>query len=138
MRHGRRGLAAALTVFALVAAACGSDDTTSSSGGDTSVGTETTVAGTDTTVGSTETTAATTGEGDVRELVIARDMDINSLDPSRVYCDTCQIYMTAVYETLITVDPASLTTQIPRLASAWEANADNSVFTFTLAVAKFC
>lgn len=137
VRHGRRGLAAALTVFALVAAACGSDDTTSSSGGDTSVGTETTVAGTETTAGGTETTAATTGEGDTRELVIARDMDINSLDPSRVYCDTCQIYMTAVYETLITVDPTSLTTQIPRLASAWEANADNTVFTFTLADATF-
>ncbi len=136
-RSGRRGLAAALTVFALVAAACGSDDTTSNSGSDSSVGTETTAAGTETTVGGTETTAATTGEGDTRELVIARDMDINSLDPSRVYCDTCQIYMTAVYETLITVDPASLTTQIPRLASAWEANADNTVFTFTLADATF-
>ena len=32
------------------------------------------------------------------------DMDVNSLDPQRAYCDTCQIYLTAVYETLIGLD----------------------------------
>ena len=34
-------------------------------------------------------------------LVIARDMDINSLDPARAFCDTCQIYLSSVYERLV-------------------------------------
>lgn len=133
-RSRRRGLLAIATAVTLVAAACGGDDSstteTTAGGG----GTETTAGGggTETTAGGgTETTAAPSG-GDTRELIIARDMDINSLDPSRAYCDTCQIYLTAVYETLITVDPADLSVQIPRLAESWEANEDNTVFTFTL------
>ncbi len=85
----------------------------------------------------TAATAATTG-ADGRELVVARDMDTNSLDPARAYCDTCQIYLTAVYETLITLDPKDPNTALPRLATKWEANADNTVFTFKLnPAAKF-
>ena len=68
---------------------------------------------------------------DARELVVARDMDLTTLDPSRVYCDTCQIYMTAVYETLITVNPADNTLE-SRLAESWEVNEDSTVYTFTL------
>jgi peptide/nickel transport system substrate-binding protein len=137
-RASRRGLVATLTVVALIAAACGGDDDDSSSTGETP---------SDTTVASDSDSPNTTAEGDsttppaeggdARELVVARDMDINSLDPSRAYCDTCQIYLTAVYETLITVDPADLSNQIARLASSWEANDDNTVFTFTLADATF-
>ncbi|HZB41646.1 MAG TPA: ABC transporter substrate-binding protein, partial [Ilumatobacter sp.] len=74
----------------------------------------------------------TGGGEDARQLVIARDMDVNSLDPSRSYCDTCQIFNTAVYETLITVDPADPNTLEPRLATEWEASADSTQFTFTL------
>jgi peptide/nickel transport system substrate-binding protein len=59
-------------------------------------------------------------------------MDVNSLDISRSYCDTCQIFNTAVYETLITVDPGDPNTLVPRLATAWEGNDDNTQFTFTL------
>jgi peptide/nickel transport system substrate-binding protein len=64
-------------------------------------------------------------------LVIARDIDINSLDPARGFCDTCQIYFSNVYETLVGLgkDNATLT---PRLAASWEANADQSQFTFHL------
>jgi peptide/nickel transport system substrate-binding protein len=135
-RTGRRRLAGVLAAAALLVAACGGDDDNDSSSATTAGGgsTETTAAVTETTAGggeSTETTAAPSG-GDARELVIARDMDINSLDPARAYCDTCQIYLTAVYETLITLDPADLTKQVPRLAESWEANADNTQFTFTL------
>ncbi|WP_119391056.1 ABC transporter substrate-binding protein [Taklimakanibacter lacteus] len=66
-----------------------------------------------------------------KPLVIVRDIDINSLDPARAWCDTCQIYLSNVYETLIGLgtDNKSL---VPRLATKWEANADQSQFTFTL------
>lgn len=70
--------------------------------------------------------------------MIARDMDVNSLDPALAFCDTCQIYMTAVYETLIGLDPADNTTLVPRLATEWTSNADQTEFTFTLdPAAKF-
>lgn len=70
-------------------------------------------------------------------LVIARNMDINSLDPARAFCDTCQIYVSNVYESLIGLGPDNKTLT-PRLATRWEANADQSQFTFTLdPAAKF-
>lgn len=78
------------------------------------------------------TSTASASPEDARELLIARDMDINSLDPARAYCDTCQIFLTAAYETLVTVDPSDLTVQVPRLAESWEANEDQTEFTFTL------
>ena len=68
---------------------------------------------------------------DSKPLVIARDMDLNSLDPSRAYCDTCQIYMNAVYETLLTIAPDNHTLT-PVLAQSWESNADQTQFTFHL------
>jgi peptide/nickel transport system substrate-binding protein len=144
----------ALAAAALIVASCGSDDDDADDaegGDDTAVVTDTGAAPDDTEPtaaepSATEPTAdeptaeptaepsATDAGGgeDARPLVIARDMDINSLDISRSYCDTCQIFNTAVYETLITVDPADPNTFEPRLATAWEANEDNTVFTFTL------
>ena len=65
-------------------------------------------------------------------------MDVNSLDLSLTYCDTCQIFNTAVYETLHHPRSADPTRLLPRLATSWEANADNTVFTFNLdPAAKF-
>ena len=58
-------------------------------------------------------------------------MDFMSLDPSRAYCDTCQIYLTAVYETLIGLAPDNKTLE-PRLALSWEGNGDQTQFTFKL------
>ena len=101
---GRR-LAAVSVSGAVVLAACGSSGT---SGGGGAAG----------------------GASD-KALVIARGMDVNSLDPSRAYCDTCQIFMTAVYETLIGLDSDN-TTLVPRLATKWESNAAQTEFTFTL------
>ncbi len=70
-------------------------------------------------------------------LVIARSMDVNSLDPARSWCDTCQIYLTAVYETLLTMAPDNRTV-VANLADKWEANADQSAFTLHLnPAAKF-
>jgi peptide/nickel transport system substrate-binding protein len=141
-RNGRRSLAA-LAGAVLLIAACGDDSgggsQTTAGGSGTTAGSATT-AGSVTTAGGNATSApgSTAAGGEARELVIARDMDTTTLDLSRTYCDTCQIFNTAVYETLITVDPADLNTIVPRLATEWSANADNTVFTFKLnPAAKF-
>lgn len=64
-----------------------------------------------------------------KPIVVARSLDINSLDPARAACDTCLIYLSSVYETLIRLgsDRKSI---LPGLAKSWEANSDNTVFTF--------
>jgi peptide/nickel transport system substrate-binding protein len=58
-------------------------------------------------------------------------MDFNSLDPARGFCDTCQIYLTAVYDTLVTLD-ADNKSIVPRLATKWEISPDLTSFTFHL------
>ena len=75
--------------------------------------------------------AAQAAEG---ALVVARNMDVNSLDPARGFCDTCQIYLSAVYETLLTLGDDNKTL-VPKLATTWKANADQTEFTFNLAPA---
>ncbi len=70
-------------------------------------------------------------------LVIARDMDVNSLDPHRGFCDTCQIVFSSVYERLVDL-AADNKTIIPLLAESWTSNDNQTVYTFTLnASAKF-
>ncbi|MEZ5755598.1 MAG: ABC transporter substrate-binding protein [Paracoccaceae bacterium] len=71
-----------------------------------------------------------------KALVIARDMDVNALDPHRAWCDTCQIYNTSVYEQLVTLDKDNQLQ--PLLATSWSSNPDQTEFTFTLdPAAKF-
>ena len=145
-RRSARFVAVAATA-ALIAAACGGDDDddaadetaadtateadagTAEASGEQPSTTEATATEPTADAGTAEATGAVE---DARPLVIARDMDINSLDISRSYCDTCQIFNTAVYETLITVDPADPNTLLPRLATEWVTNDDNTQFTFTL------
>lgn len=104
-RSGFRRAAAIGIAGVLLLAACSSDDSSSN---------------------------GTSGGGDSdKALLIARGMDVNSLDPSRAYCDTCQIFMTAVYETLIGLDKDN-STLVPRLATKWESNPEQTEFTFTL------
>lgn len=64
-------------------------------------------------------------------LVVGRSMDVNSLDPARAFCDTCQIYLTAVYEPLLTLASDNKTLE-PKLALSWENNDDFTEFTFNL------
>ena len=64
-------------------------------------------------------------------VVVARAMDLNSLDPARAYCDTCQIYLSAVYDTLLTLG-ADNKTIVPSLAEKWEVSPDVTQFTFHL------
>jgi peptide/nickel transport system substrate-binding protein len=68
---------------------------------------------------------------DDKPLVIARAFDINSLDPARAWCDTCQIYLSNVYETLVGLAPDNRTLR-PRVATSWESNPDQTQFTFHL------
>jgi len=64
-------------------------------------------------------------------IVIARAMDLNSLDPNRAWCDTCKIYVGAVYETLVGLAPDNKTIK-PKLAKSWEVSPDGKKFTFQL------
>ena len=65
-----------------------------------------------------------------KTLVIARDMDINSLDIARAWCDTCMIYNAAVYEGLLALDVNNK--PVPAIAESWSANDDQTAFTFKL------
>lgn len=64
-------------------------------------------------------------------LVIARHLEINSLDPSRAFCDTCQIYLSSTYQGLVKLGADNKSIE-PLLAESWEVNADQTVFTFKL------
>ena len=77
-----------------------------------------------------------TAFADGRTLVIARDMDINSLDPHRAWCDTCQIYNSSAYESLVTLDKDNKI--VPLLAKSWEINPEQTQITLHLdPAAKF-
>ena len=75
--------------------------------------------------------AAPLAAQDAGTIVIARDMDVDSLDPARAFCDTCQIVVTALYERLVDLDPDNGTI-VPLLAESWESNEDQTSFTFRL------
>lgn len=126
-RRPRRGLAL-LAAAALVLGACSSDSDDSAG---TAAPADTEAASEGTAAGSDGTAAPAEGGASDQALVIARGMDVNSLDPSLAYCDTCQIYMTAVYETLIGLDDDNQTL-VPRLATSWESNPEQTEFTFHL------
>jgi peptide/nickel transport system substrate-binding protein len=66
-----------------------------------------------------------------KPVIIGRDMDLNSLDPARAFCDTCQIYLSSVYARLVDLDKDNKSI-VPYLAKSWQTNADQSQFTFKL------
>ena len=66
-----------------------------------------------------------------KPLVVARDMDLNSLDPGRALCDTCQIYLAATYETLVTLDANNQI--VPLLAKSWDVDNQQTHYVFHLA-----
>src|SRR3954447_22635304 len=118
------------TVATLALAACGSDKKSSTTTAAPSANSGATGA-------SSPASAGGAGQMSDKPLVIARSMDVNSLDPQRAYCDTCQIFMTAVYETLIGLGSDNKTL-VPRVATKWSANADLTEYTFDLdPAAKF-
>lgn len=68
---------------------------------------------------------------DGETIAIARDNDFNTLDPSGSWCDSCQIYLTAVYDQLVRVGQDNQTLE-PRLSSDWTISDDGRTYTFTL------
>ncbi|MEO3387976.1 ABC transporter substrate-binding protein [Mesorhizobium sp. CAU 1741] len=64
-------------------------------------------------------------------LVIARNLEINSLDPHRAFCDTCQIYLSSTYQGLVKLAADDRSVE-PLLATEWTTNEDQTQFTFTL------
>ncbi|HET7409368.1 MAG TPA: ABC transporter substrate-binding protein, partial [Paracoccaceae bacterium] len=74
-------------------------------------------------------TAALAQDGET--IAIARDNDFNTLDPSRSWCDSCQIYLTAVYDQLVRVGADNKTLE-PRLATEWSVSEDGLTYTFQL------
>ncbi len=145
-RFRGRGWIGLVAVGAIVAASCGGDDdaaestavdgatVTESSTGASSTATEAPTA-TDSGTAETSAPAESTGgevEVDTTPLVIARNMDLTSLDPHRAVCDTCQFVFTSLYQTLVGLDTDNKTL-IPNLAESWEINDDSTVYTFHLA-----
>ncbi len=139
---GARPRASLLAIFfalMLFAAACGGgSDSAGTGGSDGGSDGSATGSDSDSSDGASSDGASSdggdeSGSGDAaRELIIARDMDIQTLDPSRSFCDTCQIYLTATYQTLIGIDPNDPTVRVPRIATDWAVNADSTEFTFNL------
>lgn len=113
-RRRRRALVGSLLAVAMLAA-CGGDSESEADGG-----AETTASG-----------AGGDGQSD-RDVVILRDMDLSTLDPHRMWCDTCMIVLSGVYERLVNVNPADPSELQPGLAESWSVNEDNTEFTFKL------
>ena len=61
---------------------------------------------------------------DGKPVVVARDMDFNSLDPARAFCDTCQIYLSSVYDRLVDLSPDNKSI-VPMLAKEWSARSSS-------------
>lgn len=136
-RHIIRTALGGLLLAGLIAG-CGG---TSGAGSGTTP-TSTTGGTSESTTGSTSgSTAVATTDGENvanRDIVILRDMDLASLDPHRMFCDTCMIVLSGTYERLVNVDPADPSKLLPGLATEWSANADSTEFTFKLnPAAKF-
>src|SRR3954452_9923100 len=142
-RFRGRACVAGLVALAIVAASCGGDDddnadatsATSETAAESSaaeVPTPTdapsaTDAGSASAPSSAESSSAApeatggTTEVDTTPLVIARNMDLTSLDPHRAVCDTCQFIFTSLYQTLVGLDTDNKTL-IPSLAESWDVN----------------
>jgi peptide/nickel transport system substrate-binding protein len=114
----RTRAAAGLAVIALITAACGGSNAPVSNAGGGSA-------------------PSASSSGDTQTLVIARNMDLTSTDPSNAICDTCQFVFSATYETLVGLSDDNHTLT-PRLATSWTGTKHDSVWTFKLdPAAKF-
>ncbi len=71
-------------------------------------------------------------------IVVARQTDLSTLDPHRSFCDTCQIYLSAAYQPLVTLKEGSLTEPAGVIAEKWDVSSDLKTYTFHInSKAKF-
>jgi peptide/nickel transport system substrate-binding protein len=75
--------------------------------------------------------AQSTTAGQRDDIILGRAMDLTTLDPDRSLCDTCQIYNSAVYDTLIKANAQNGHLD-PLVADRWEVNDNATQFTFHL------
>ncbi|MEM0934594.1 MAG: ABC transporter substrate-binding protein [Pseudomonadota bacterium] len=75
--------------------------------------------------------APTTGHA-LEALIVDTAFVLKTADPNRSYEPTASLYMSGVYETLVTYENGDLTQLMPGLASLPEISEDGTVFTFTL------
>jgi peptide/nickel transport system substrate-binding protein len=66
------------------------------------------------------------------QLVLARDMDLVTLDVHRSFEDTALLVENALYDQLVTIDPEEPSTILPMLAESWTISDDGLVYTFKL------
>ncbi len=78
----------------------------------------------------TPTPAPAAAGGDV--LIVARSLDIRTLDPGRQYEITSPMIVHAAYETLVTFAGTDYTKVVPNLAESWEISDDGLTYTFHL------
>lgn len=131
MRHiGRKGLATALALFALVGTtACSSDDDDAAPADPENESAETTAA-------PDGDGAALTGCGDGVDydpeatFTYAWSGDVSSFDPDRVTSDTSELYLPPIYDTLIYVTPDG--EYQGQLAESFELVDDNMALELTL------
>ena len=69
---------------------------------------------------------------DERVLVVGLSEDYKALDPHRAYEPGGSLVHKAVYDTLVTFPPDSVSEILPNLAASWDISDDGLVYTFTL------
>ncbi len=65
-------------------------------------------------------------------LIVARSLDIRTLDPDRQYEITSPMIVHAAYETLVTFAGTDYTKVVPNLAKSWTISDDGLTYTFKL------
>ena len=111
---------AAVLAIAFLAAACGGSSSSKS----------TSTAASSSTAANSSTASSSPKSGGT--LIIARQTDLSTLDPDRAFCDTCQIYLSATYQTLVTLKQGSLTDATGVIAQTWDVSPDLKTYTFHL------
>jgi peptide/nickel transport system substrate-binding protein len=133
-QRSRRLAVSLLLAGALVAGACGSDDSGDSAPATTAdAGTETTNGATDGTAAPSETTDSDPADSQFDpngELRYAINVIANSMDPHVVINGTMPPTLYPVYDRLIHLDPDG--NQVPGLAESWEWNETVDVLTLNL------
>lgn len=67
-----------------------------------------------------------------KQLVVARDMDLDTLDPHHAWSGTGQIVIKAMYDQLTNIDPNDPSKVLPYLATEWTISEDALTYTFKI------